>query len=232
MQHLTGPRSPEAFWSVSYADDRLADLLAEIARPPLAGKTWILVVSDHGFLPVRRTIQPNSVLRRLGLVEVSEGKVVRRSAWCISQGGSAAVYVLQKDRKEETAARLEGALAAVEGVEVAIPASRFAGLGQPIPADDPRAPDLWLSARSGYAFGEAADAPLDVAEKDPPGGTHGHLPDSPDLNALLVAWGPGIGPGTDLGTVDIRDIAPTVARILGVELPGAEGRALEPVAGR
>jgi hypothetical protein len=32
--------------------------------------------------------------------------------------------------------------------------------------------------------------------------------------------------GRDLGRVEMRDIAPTLARLLGLELPAAEGRDL------
>jgi len=44
--------------------------------------------------------------------------------------------------------------------------------------------------------------------------------------AMCVIWGPGIQPGTRLGKVRIVDIAPTIAAILGVELPETDGRVL------
>jgi len=62
-------------------------------------------------------------------------------------------------------------------------------------------------------------------------GTHGFLPDQPDMRSACVIWGPGIKPGTDLGKISNLDVAPTIARILGVDLPSAEGRPLAIVAG-
>jgi predicted AlkP superfamily phosphohydrolase/phosphomutase len=41
---------------------------------------------------------------------------------------------------------------------------------------------------------------------------------------LFVAVGPGLEPGRMAQTVSIMDFAPTVARLLGVELPAAAGR--------
>jgi predicted AlkP superfamily phosphohydrolase/phosphomutase len=45
---------------------------------------------------------------------------------------------------------------------------------------------------------------------------------------MLIAAGPGIAPGTDLGMVQPVDLAPTFASWLGVDLPDVDGR---PVAG-
>jgi len=46
-----------------------------------------------------------------------------------------------------------------------------------------------------------------------------------------VIWGPGIKPGTQLGKIDILQIAPTIAKILGVDPPTAEGKPLAAIAG-
>jgi hypothetical protein len=56
--------------------------------------------------------------------------------------------------------------------------------------------------------------------------THGHHPDIAELGAALVMAGPGIREGVLLGDVSMLDVAPTAARLLGVALPGAEGRVL------
>ena len=48
----------------------------------------------------------------------------------------------------------------------------------------------------------------------------------PELHASFFIAGPGIPAGKSLGEVDMRDIAPTLAAILGVRLPRAEGRNL------
>ena len=57
-----------------------------------------------------------------------------------------------------------------------------------------------------------------------PGGTHGYAPDVGAMDATFIAVGPGIQEGLDLGKIDMRDIAPTVAALLGLKMPNVEGR--------
>jgi hypothetical protein len=42
-----------------------------------------------------------------------------------------------------------------------------------------------------------------------------------------VAWGAGIMPGAKLGTIKNTDVAPTIAALLDLPLPGVEGHALD-----
>lgn len=226
VQHAQGPRSAEAYWVASYADDRVRDLVEAIAASPLAGKTTLFVVGDHGFFPVDYEIRPNVVLRKLGLIRGS-GSGETRTAFCMAEGGACAVYIVDRDRREPIARQLRGELGKLEGIEAVIEAQDFARVGQPTFEQNPRAADLWLAASSGYAFSEASDGDQPVVKRKTPSGTHGYLPDQPDMVAACVVHGPGIEAGTRLGKIRAIDIAPTIARILGVELPTAEGRPLE-----
>lgn len=61
-----------------------------------------------------------------------------------------------------------------------------------------------------------------------PNGTHGHLPDLPELRASFFLIGPGVPAGRSLGIIDMRDVAPTLARRLGLALPAAGGTILLP----
>jgi hypothetical protein len=56
------------------------------------------------------------------------------------------------------------------------------------------------------------------------GGTHGYPPDVTEMDATFIAVGPGIPAGRDLGKIDMRDIAPTIAAMLGLKMPNVEGR--------
>ncbi len=47
-------------------------------------------------------------------------------------------------------------------------------------------------------------------------------PDHPELRSTFMAMGNGIAKGKDLGLIDMRQIAPTVAQMLGVSLPAAK----------
>jgi hypothetical protein len=58
-------------------------------------------------------------------------------------------------------------------------------------------------------------------------GTHGYLPDRPEMRASLMVLGPGVAAGRDLGIVDLRQLAPTLADILGVPLLAMSGPPLD-----
>jgi len=55
---------------------------------------------------------------------------------------------------------------------------------------------------------------------------HGYFPTHPEMRATFMIDGPGIPKADALGDIDMRDIAPTLAKILGVQLPSATGKAI------
>jgi hypothetical protein len=84
--------------------------------------------------------------------------------------------------------------------------------------------DYYLDARIGYEFGSLTTGPLIV-----PGtlaGTHGYFPDDPEMHATLIVDGPGLPIHGSVGEIDMRSIAPTAAKILGVALPSAQAAPL------
>jgi predicted AlkP superfamily pyrophosphatase or phosphodiesterase len=222
VEHRFGPRSPEAYWSVRYADDRLRDLVEAIGTSRLTDKTTLIVASDHGFFPITKDIRPNAVFRQEGLL-TDKGK----QAACVSQGGACMVYALAEKDRAAVVAHLRKALGAVEGVEAVYGPEEFAKLGQPTPDVDPRAPDLWLTAKSGYSFTDTVDAKEIVVPRAAPAGTHGYRPGHAELYGTLVLWGHGIEPAAQLGNVQSLDVAPTIAQLLGIDLPTADGKPLK-----
>lgn len=136
------------------------------------------------------------------------------------------MYIWDDARRDEIVAQLRDQLKNLEGIQAVFTADQFAQLGQSTRDKDPRAPDLWLAAKSDYAFSEAYQGEEATAKRPTLTGTHGYLPDQPDMLSACVIWGPGIKPGTNLGKIDQRDIAPTIAQLLGISLPTAEGKAL------
>jgi hypothetical protein len=57
-------------------------------------------------------------------------------------------------------------------------------------------------------------------------GSHGFSPEDPEMRSSFFAVGSGIAHHRDLGVVDMRQIAPTVAGILHVHMPTAKATAL------
>ena len=89
--------------------------------------------------------------------------------------------------------------------------------------------DLILVAKPGYAFANNAQGDDYITEVTLAAGNqghHGYLSTNPKMNAVFVAWGRAIKPGAKLGVVQNIDVAPTIARLLNVELPNAQGKPL------
>ncbi len=221
VEHKDGPKSPEAYWSVSFADDRLRDIAEAIKLSPHRDKTTLIVASDHGFFPITKDIRPNVLLKREGLLSKEN-----KRAYCLAQGGASMVYVLDDAGREATIRNLKKKFAAVEGIQAVLGPEDYQKLGQPTPGEDARAPDLWLAAKTGYSFTNTETGDDLVVPRSSPGGTHGYLPDQPDMLGTLVISGFGIQPGTKLGKIQNLDVAPTIARLLGIEFPTAEGKPL------
>ena len=52
---------------------------------------------------------------------------------------------------------------------------------------------------------------------------HGYSENFPEMRASFMLWGKGIASGQDLGECELVDVAPTLAAVMGVSLPDAEG---------
>jgi predicted AlkP superfamily pyrophosphatase or phosphodiesterase len=224
-QHLHGPRSPEAYWAVEYVDACIGRLLGALPSA-VRERATVVVVSDHGFLPVDRDIRPNVRLRRRGALRGDAAAGFSGEACFVMNHGAGYLYALDGD---ETAVReLTDEVAKMEGVAAAWPRARFVDLG--LPADHRMLPDVIFEAKPGYCFANEAGG---EEENGAPRyrGTHGQRPEAPGNAAFFLAAGPAIQRGARPGRIESRDVAPTVAALLGVPMPDVEGRARAEILG-
>ena len=228
MQHRFGPESEEAYWALSNVDNRIRDIWEALQEPPFRGQSSLFVVSDHGFAPVDKVIRPNVILRREGLISTdADGEVVDRKVW-VNGGTAAGVYIFDDARYDELVAFVRETFGSLEGVDRIVGPEEFHRVGLPEPAENPYQADLVLNASPGYRFIDSysgSDVVVPVSESGAHG-YHGQLPTHPLMHATFVAIGAHIRPGARLETVHAVDVAPTIAAILGVELPNASGRVL------
>jgi hypothetical protein len=85
---------------------------------------------------------------------------------------------------------------------------------------------LLLVAGDGYAFVAAPNGPPVVDVPPASLGSHGYVATEPDIQAIFIASGRGIRSGVAVDRVRTLDLAPTAARLLGVDLGPVEGRVL------
>jgi predicted AlkP superfamily pyrophosphatase or phosphodiesterase len=229
FEHDFGPFTPEAFAILEKVDGYVARILAAAERAGTLAETAVFIVSDHGFLPVSKWIHPGVILARAGLLKLREERDARASERMIVTGWRAAAYISggscaiilrdPKDRdaytkalaafKDFTNGEGRGTLRIIEEKEV-----RKLGT-------NPNA-SLILEASDDYYFnaGYSGDAITPAKMK----GQHGFLPTR--YYTSFIASGAGVGKRVELGTIRLIDEGPTIARLLGLKLRDAEGRAL------
>jgi predicted AlkP superfamily pyrophosphatase or phosphodiesterase len=215
-----GPGSPEADAAFARADAELAQLFACLSRGPGGGNVALLVAGDHGFAPIHSVIAPNAVLARAGLLTPVPGvdtSVARWSAIARSNGGSAFVYAQQ----ERDAVLARSALARE--------AAKLGGY-RVVAADellrDGADPDAWfgLEADPGFAFDNTPLLPALAPAASR--GAGGYLPGRAGMDAGFVAWGRGLRTRVRIPQLQQADVAPTAAKLLGVELGEIAGHPL------
>jgi len=222
FQHGNGIFSPEAVAAIENADAQIARVIDASKKAGLWDETALVVVSDHGFAAFQQRFRPGIHLARQGLVTLdSRGRVTAWKAAVLPTHGLAYVYV--KDPAD--AATRQAALDAFTPL-AGKPDSGIARIytSQEIRAmgGDPEAA-FALVAQGGVDFANGYSGEL----FSPVGSVAGHGldPSDPRMRASLLMHGPGIAPQSIEGA-RLIDVAPTVARWLGLRLDKAEGRPL------
>jgi predicted AlkP superfamily pyrophosphatase or phosphodiesterase len=220
-QHKFGPWSPQAVAAIENADRQLGRIVeAAKAAWPWA-RTLIVVASDHGFTAVTRELRPGALLRERGFVTLDPlGRLATARATVSTNGGLAFFYVAAGD--ETTRA----ALGTLLGRMAADPASGIGRVYDPKAiaerGGDPTA-TFAIEAAPGVMFGRGYSGPSDRPSESR--GQHGYDPEQPEMRASLLLAGGAIT-ARQLDGAGLVDVAPTVARALGLALPTATGRAL------
>jgi predicted AlkP superfamily pyrophosphatase or phosphodiesterase len=214
-QHQYGPKTLAAYDAMAFLDGCVAQVVDAVKQSGRADRTTIFIVSDHGFKAVTRQIAMPAVLRASGLAE---------RAHAIPEGGSVMLYA-KKKHDPQTIADLQRAFQNLEGVDRIATRSDFPALGLPDPEKDPQMADVMIYAKTGYGFSNAkSDQPIVV--NSAPTGSHAYLASDPDMHAIFIASGYGIRPGVVLDQIPNTRVAPTLAKMLGVDLGKTEASAL------
>ncbi len=217
LEHEYGPGTPQAKATLETIDTALGELItaARKAEPDLV----VAIVSDHGFAPVEHDINLIPAFVDAGLMTLDANgkpKTWEASPW--DSGGSAGVVLARRDdpalRARVKALLDKLAADPANGIAAVIGRDEIARIGG--------APDMdfFVDAKIGYNFGGKTTGPIVTPSQVK--GTHGYFPAHPEMRATLILQGPGVPARGDIGEIDMRAIAPTVAKVLGVALPSAD----------
>ncbi len=234
--HSYGPEVIEPRWGLELVDRYVGDVLAAYQQAGLADDLAICLVSDHGFLPLDQAFGPLSELAHTKM------KPKERNLLRFAINGQA-VFVYGKGRSSPLdnppAADPKGQKAKARPVDQALAKARTwlggegaveriiepgeydeLGLG---PADlDTNLPDFIALLKPNVQgwFG-SKPAPKGRISS----GGHGYLPSHSDLRGVFVLTGPGVVARKTSSDFRALDVAPTLARLLGLQMPaGIDGK--------
>jgi predicted AlkP superfamily pyrophosphatase or phosphodiesterase len=228
--HRYGPRSSPGYAAVALNDANVGRVLRALDVAGVRDKTAVFIVADHGFIATPKSIRPNVVLRREGLLTVENGQIVSAKVFTVSLGGSAMGYLTDPATAREDREAVVRLFQEAEGIAAIVEPKQYARYHLPLPSDNQAMGDFVLAAKDGYVFAQdATGVDLIVANPNPTAGAHGFLSTNPQMNAIFVASGSGIRSGARLTTVENIDVAPTIMRLLGASIPDASGRVIEEI---
>lgn len=229
FRHRTGVFSRDVEAEVVRTDRWIGQLMEAAEEAGVGPETNFVLTSDHGQMEIKRTVNLNVFLADRGFLTVRDGQLADWRAYCLSGGLSALVYL--RDPQDQILYR------EVLSVLEEMAEEGLYGISQVFTEPEIRererlGGDFSFALESdGYtSFGDnwVRPAVIGYDQSDYRRGraTHGHLPDK-GPQPVFVAKGPGFREGAELDACRLVDEAPTFARVMGVELPRADGRVLE-----
>jgi predicted AlkP superfamily pyrophosphatase or phosphodiesterase len=216
--HAYGPGAPEVHEAMKRQDHELGRLLAGLDARGAWGTTTLMLVSDHGMTELSESVDPLDLLEAQGI----GGRFV-------SGGPFGHLFLDDPARAGEAAAALD-ALPQVEAWTADAIPERF-HYRHPT-----RTGDVFVLAEPPFRLGGGSlFLDLRFALGSLLGrtqGAHGYDPARhPEMRGIFLAAGRGVPAGARSGDVRSLDVAPTVARLLGIEPPrGCEGQPIEAIA--
>lgn len=223
-EHASAPGSPAAKSVLENIDALVGDLVA--AERQAHPDAVIALVSDHGFEATHSAINFYRPFIDAGLITLgSDGKVASWLAMPWIAGGSAAIMLARPDDAALKARvrTLLDRLAAnpANGIDQIVDRDRLVSMG-----GNPQA-SFAVNLKPGFVTDIFRGAAAPMIGQSPVKGMHGYFPGPASLDATLLLMGKGIPAGKDLGRIDMRAIAPTLAKIMGADLPTAQVDALD-----
>ncbi|HPJ02864.1 MAG TPA: alkaline phosphatase family protein, partial [Candidatus Limiplasma sp.] len=225
-RHKSGVFSDLVTHGLHEVDNWMGTLIKATKDAGIYEDTDFIMVSDHGQLNIVRALAMNAIFRENGLIETDEaGNITDYTAFCKSSGLSAQVYLKNPDDRNAYARTYEVLNRLCDDGIYGI--SRVYTAGEAQREEHLSGGFSFVLETDGYtAFNndwvKPVLRPKDVSDYRYGNATHGHHPNK-GPQPTFFAFGPDIQPGAVVERARLVDEAPTIAKILGVRLDGADG---------
>lgn len=220
VQHEVGPAHYRSRAALTAADRAVGVLVEAVEKAGLSANTTFVVTADHGFATVEHEVNVAPLFASL-----SDRVKLHPGGWSLY------VELLPAFDRQRDGAALEQALAAalrLPGVARLVRPGEFHALGLPTHDESPyvRGHYLLIGEVDTFLTARPDSSSTSRVKRASPYHGHGYLPTHPSMHTAVVLSGRGVRKGARIGQVRSLDIAPTIARLLGVELRDVEGRVL------
>jgi len=202
MRHHHGTFSEQAKAAIARNEKRLNDFFAALTETPGMEDALLIAVSDHGQSDISRTVNLTEMLEKAGL----------NQDFGVQSNGESAYFFAKTEN-----ANLSRAQKTLQ------PLTKNYGILKWYTREDLDR----MNAVDGPAFACEADREvvfsdgLDLNKREK--ATHGFGPGHRAENCLFAVWGKGIRPNFELPAMPMRDVAPTIAALMGIPFPSARG---------
>lgn len=216
MQHRYGREHTNVRLAVSAADHAIARIVQAYDDAGILDETVFFIGGDHGFTNVNVAVAPNVWLTNAGIQTDMQSDDWQASF--VTSGGSAFLYL----NDDTDTLLLERITTIIEELDPSVKDTFYYISRDKLDKlqANPQA-HLALSGKPNVAFSGAAQG--DVLRRPGNRATHGHLSNFDDMKIGFVAWGAGVREGTIIPELNLVDFAPTLARIMGIEMPENDG---------
>jgi hypothetical protein len=223
LQHRHGPFTPPVAKALEEIDQMVGQLRDAIRAED--SRAAVCIVSDHGFAPVSKVLWLDAAFVKEGLITLKGNDTTVEKAgitdWIARPwhaGGSAAI-VMKNPADAAARAKVKALLDRLaadpaNGVAAILDEDAIRQMGGMPEAQ------FWITMQAGFMVSPTLQP--SIVSVVSARGAHGHAPTLPEVAATFVVAGPGIRRGHNLGSIDMRSIAPTLARVMGVPFATAE----------
>ena len=232
VRHQSGVFSDEVTDSLRRCDGWLGQLFDAIDEAGIADTTDVIVLSDHGQINITRVVSPNVWLVDKGYIQLaSDGSIKHWDAYIMSTGASAQVYLSrpndEKLKNEVLKLLTDMANEGIYGFERVYQGeearNKYGLYGD----------FSFVLETDGYtSFGSRLTRPAvtgyDFDDYRYCKGTHGHEPHK-GPQPTFIAKGPSFKAGAVIENGNVLNHAPTIAKVLGLELRDAVGSSVNEI---